>query len=465
MTQPLSTHDFSRLMSIFSCPPNVHIAVGVSGGADSLCLVFLLDTWIRENGGTLTALTVDHQLRENATAEAQQVQQWLVKKNIAHHILTWVHETKISGLQATARKARYQLMEQWCRDNKATYLATAHHEDDQQETLLQRLAKGSGLKGLCGISPKVDRPFGALIRPLLTVSKAILERTLAEKNHPYITDPSNQNIQFDRVRWREMAPKLQDLGLTPHSITKTIRRLQIANTTLDDLTDQCLAQRAALSPLGYATLHTNYLDSPSFGKTHWADVHTEIRHRCLIRLLLCIGNRDYPPPYEVIDHLDQKLRSGHFTGHTAGGCHIFRHQKTVFIAKESRQPLQEQSFRFGQIWDDRFHIFLDNTAPYNSDPNNTALDKQKLDHMCRQLPLTITSLGKKRSAQYASILMHHPALLAPLPVLSDMEGKIGFFPHFPQHFNPSFLNKIPVKVAFLPKQRLTPFHINDTMPC
>lgn len=455
MTKPLSAHEFSRLMEIFSCPPNTHIAVGVSGGADSLCLIFLLHDWVCANGGTLTALTVDHQLRENSTAEAQQVQQWLVQKNIRHHILTWVHKKKICGLQATARKARYQLMEEWCLHNQATYLATAHHADDQQETLLQRLAKGSGLKGLCCITPKVQRPFGTLIRPLLTVSKRDLEATLHEKGHTYITDPSNQNTQFDRVRWREMAPKLHDLGLTHHSITKTIRRLQIANTTLDDLTDQCLHQRATLSSLGYATFNTNHSKG-----IHWADVHTEIRHRCLIRLLLCIGNRDYAPPYEVIDHLDQKLLSRYFTGHTAGGCHIFWHQKKIFITKESRQPSQEQSFHFGQIWDDRFHIFWDNTAP-----NNATLDKQILRQTPPQLPFTIASLGKKRSEQYASILMHHPALLAPLPVLSDKGREIIFFPHFPQHFSPPVLNRIPVKVVFFPKQRLTPFHINDTMPC
>src|SRR5262245_21437394 len=169
---PLTEAEFAALMrplGPFEAQPR--LAVAVSGGSDSLALTLLLHDWARRQRGVLTALTVDHGLRPEAAAEARQVARWLRARGIRHRVLTWrpAGEARRGGLQAAARAARYRLLGAWCRANGVLHLALAHHREDQAETLLLRLARGSGLDGLAAMAAVSEREGVRLIRPLLAV--------------------------------------------------------------------------------------------------------------------------------------------------------------------------------------------------------------------------------------------------------------------------------------------------------
>lgn len=191
--------DFSATLSrIGYFEKNPALAVAVSGGADSMALLLLADEWARANGGRAIALTVDHGLRKESAAEARQVGKWCKARGIEHHILRWKTKKPRSAIQAKAREARYALLTGWCRKNKILHLLTAHHLNDQAETLLLRLSRGSFIEGLAAIPAVSTRGGVRLLRPLLGVPKASLASLLAAKRQPWIEDPSNLNRRYAR---------------------------------------------------------------------------------------------------------------------------------------------------------------------------------------------------------------------------------------------------------------------------
>ena len=143
-----------------------HIAAGVSGGADSMALAVLLHAWAGARGGRVTALTVDHGLRPEAAREARRAGRTLRSLGIGHRSLRWEGPSPTANLQAEARRIRYGLLEDWCARHGVLQLALAHHRDDQAETLLLRLGRGSGLDGLAAMSPVSARAHIRLLRPL-----------------------------------------------------------------------------------------------------------------------------------------------------------------------------------------------------------------------------------------------------------------------------------------------------------
>ena len=128
------------------------VAVGVSGGADSLALLLLMDELLRPLGRRVAALTVDHGLRKESRAEAEYVAGVAAARGIEHHILTWQGDKPRSGVEEAARTARYALLCSWCHEHGVETLCMAHHQQDQAETFLIRLQRGSGLTGLCGMA-------------------------------------------------------------------------------------------------------------------------------------------------------------------------------------------------------------------------------------------------------------------------------------------------------------------------
>jgi len=163
---PLDASGFARLMASlgpFESAPR--IAVAVSGGADSLALALLAADWAAAQGGKAVALTVDHGLRPEAAAEARQVRRWLADCGISHFILAWRGPRSGADVQAAARAARYRLMGEWCARRGILHLLLAHHRDDQAETVLLRLARGSGLEGLAAMAPVSELPAADGVPP------------------------------------------------------------------------------------------------------------------------------------------------------------------------------------------------------------------------------------------------------------------------------------------------------------
>lgn len=181
-------------------PGGGRLGLAVSGGPDSMAMLLLAHAVIP---GGFAVGTVDHGLRPEAQAECAAVARACAMRGVDCAILTARMES--GNLQADARRARYAVLGQWSRERGLAALATAHHADDQAETLLMRLARGSGVAGLAGIreAGRVEGVDVPVIRPLLSFRRAELARVIAAGNIAVAHDPSNTDDRFDRVRLRK----------------------------------------------------------------------------------------------------------------------------------------------------------------------------------------------------------------------------------------------------------------------
>ncbi|MFG1321647.1 tRNA lysidine(34) synthetase TilS [Xanthobacter variabilis] len=233
----LDTAERDRLLAGFSSFPSILIAV--SGGPDSTALLWLAAHWraAQPGGPILCAATVDHGLRPEAAAEAQGVARLCADLGVPHRTLVWEGPKPAHGLQAAARDARYRLLFAAAREVGAPAIALAHTQDDQAETVLFRLARGSGLSGLAAMRAVSEREGVALLRPLLGVAKARLVATLEEPGVPFVRDPANTDPRFTRARLRQLAPQLAQEGLDARRLGQFALRVARLDAAAEVATD------------------------------------------------------------------------------------------------------------------------------------------------------------------------------------------------------------------------------------
>lgn len=348
---PLGDPEFAAAMAaVGPFEPCPELAVAVSGGPDSLALALLADRWARARSGAVVALTVDHRLRPDSSAEATQVGDWLRARGIRHETLVWHGPYPIHDLQAAARAARYRLLGQWCRQAGLLHLLTAHHQDDQAETLILRLGRGSGLAGLAGMAPIVEDGRHRLLRPLLPVPAARLKATLAALDQAWLEDPSNRNPAFARVRVRAQKSLFAEAGLTPQRLAETSRHLARARTVLEQLVERVLIEGVSLHPAGFALLDPRPL----------AAAPEEIGLRALAAVIATVGGEEFPPRFDRLERAADALYGGALGGgRTLGGCRILPWRGRVLVLRELAavappEPLPDAG---GTIsWDHRFLI-------------------------------------------------------------------------------------------------------------
>jgi len=228
------------------------LLLAVSGGPDSTALLVLAARWAKrlKRGPKLTAVTIDHGLRPEAAREAAAVKQLAGKLGVAHRTLRWRGKKPRAGLQEAARNARYALLAEAAARSGVAHVLTAHTLDDQAETILFRMARGSGLLGLAGMAPVAPLPARArhdifLVRPLLHVPKVRLVATLQAAKIGYAEDPSNHDPRFTRARLRTLMPALAREGLDARGLARLALRLRRAEAALAVVVD---AARGALAP-------------------------------------------------------------------------------------------------------------------------------------------------------------------------------------------------------------------------
>lgn len=351
--------EFAAAMTGMAVRPSARIAIAVSGGADSMALVMLLVQWARANGAGVHALTVDHGLRDAAADEARQVSSWLAPLKIPHTTLCW-HEgrdyrDRPGSAQAAAREARYRLMTGWCTDNGCTHLFLAHHADDQAETFLMRLARGSGIDGLAAMAPLVDRDGVRLARPLLAIPKARLVAYCEQIGQPWIEDPSNTNEAYGRVRFRAARDVLAREGLSTDRLLATAQHMRRARAALDHYVADLLDNACAWDRHGLARVSlTPFLEAPE-----------EVGLRALASLLMRVSGQVYRPRFERLARLYETLRAGPWRDATLHGCRLVREGEVLTVAREAAQVSDEVALRPGAavIWDGRFEIVLTGALP------------------------------------------------------------------------------------------------------
>ena len=210
------------------------VLVAVSGGPDSMALLDLAARWRSEasNLPPVFAATVDHGLRAGSGAEAQVAAEFAASRGVPHAVLSWEGEKPATRLQERAREARYSLLAAEARRRGADFILTAHHADDQAETILMRLVRGSAIAGLAGMAALSLRDGLTLFRPLLGVRKAALVDWCDREAIPYVRDPSNENPRFARTGARGLAALLEAQGLGPDEWARLARRAARAEEAL-----------------------------------------------------------------------------------------------------------------------------------------------------------------------------------------------------------------------------------------
>jgi tRNA(Ile)-lysidine synthase len=330
--------------------------LAVSGGSDSMALMVLVARWLGSGqappGLTVDVATVDHGLRAGSADEAEWVAGRAKALGLTHTTLVWTGEKPGSAVQQLAREARYALLAAHASAEVPAAVVTAHTEDDQAETLLMRLGRGSGLDGLSGMArARTLFPDGSvqLVRPLLGLSKSFLTATLRAAGDDWLDDPSNERLDFERVRLRSAQASQAALGLSNSKLALSARRLLRAREALEAVAEARLATLVDVHEGAYASLERARLRAEP----------AEVRIRILGQLLRAFGGDARPAQLSQIETLDAALARDRPHAQTLGGCMISQGRTKIRLYREPGiHTLPELTLHPGEdaVWDWRFRI-------------------------------------------------------------------------------------------------------------
>ncbi len=339
----LSGPDCEELFS--SLKTEVHIALAVSGGSDSMAILRLAHKWAEKNHVTLTALTVNHGLRAEAFAEAEQVAQWCAALSINHCTLNWTAEKPKTGLQAKARVARYDLMAQWCQAHGVNWLLTAHTLDDQAETVAMRQARTQTDDSLAGIWLVSKWQETRLLRPLLDCRREALRIYLKTMEQPWIDDPSNEDERFERVRVRK---RLACDPTKSRDLADVATVASVAVLRLEALASAWIFEYLEVFPEGYG----------SIPRDAFSRCEVSVQKRLIQKLVGLFGSVGAVDPHELAQ-VAEWIGRGETTRRTLGGAVIAGRKHTLVFGREPGRisPLVAVVPETGKmLWDGRFEI-------------------------------------------------------------------------------------------------------------
>jgi len=312
-------------------------------------------------------LTVDHGLRPQSGSEARSVQDLALRLGFRHAVLPWRGAKPKTGLQAAARAARYALLAGFMRREGLGLLVTGHTADDQAETLLMRLARGSGVDGLAAMAPLA--PLAALApprsacageiliaRPLLVVSKARLRAALEARGVGWCEDASNSAPMFERSRLRAAQQTLLGLGLTQDSLGRSAQRLQQARAALDWAVAQFCRTEGCyhVDPCGLIRIDA----------AAWGTLPSELKVRLLLKAVAAVGGDGRPLARAKLEALGQTLSATLASPPATGRWTLARtairltREQIVLEREPGRMPWPELMLEPGgrALWDGRFWV-------------------------------------------------------------------------------------------------------------
>lgn len=324
--------------------PAAPAVLAVSGGSDSTALLRL----VAASGATPPVVTVDHGLREDSATEAAGVARLCSALGLAHVTLAWRHRAAAGNLQAAAREARYRLIADWAVPRGIGTIVTGHTLDDQAETVLMRLARGSGVDGLAAMRETGHLGEMTLFRPLLGLGRGALRDHLRSLGQAWVEDPSNADRRFDRVKAREALRHLAPLGLTPERLARTAEHMARAADALEAVLDGWAATEVDLRPTGEARI----------ARAAWAGLPDELRLRLLARVLGAVSGQVYRPRFDALAPLDGALRDPVAAGRALHGCLIRPEPDVLLIVREPAAVAPPRPIGSGGAdWDGRWRVW------------------------------------------------------------------------------------------------------------
>jgi tRNA(Ile)-lysidine synthase len=304
-----------------------HIGVALSGGPDSLALVYLAKCLSIEKKIKVSFFTVDHKLRKESESEVKKIQILLKKFDISCQVLEWTTKKPKSNIQSIARKNRYNLILNTCEKKKINHLLLGHHVDDLYENFFIRLLRGSGLKGLTSfdlVSRTANKKI-SILRPLINSEKKELIYISKKIFKFYVQDPSNENIIFQRTRVRSLISNFKKEGLDKNKLNLTIRNLKSSIETIDFYVEKNIYSNS----IYIKNKNTFVLKQDFFEQSR------EVIFRSFIIILRSISKRYYSPRGKSIIRIILKIQTNKLSKVTLGGCFIEKINKTILITKEN----------------------------------------------------------------------------------------------------------------------------------
>ena len=321
------------------------LGVAVSGGSDSLSLLYLINSWSNKKNLKIVILTVDHNLRNGSADEALYVGELCNKLGLIHKTLFWDHEDIEGNLSASAREARYRLMQNSIPSD--AILITGHTLDDQAETFLMRLRRGSGVDGLASMAEQSYLSFGndgiTIFRPLLDFERQTLRKILKFYKVDWIEDPTNNDQSFERVRVRDLLARFVEIGIDKNTIGRTALLMQSAKTALNHFASDCYEK------FGSCDNGDIIFDFSEFSKQP-----LDVKRRLISAAQKWISNQKYRPRLSQVDALinsiDEKVT---FSG---SGTICYFHNNSIRITREANACVCEIEASNDVIFDRRWKL-------------------------------------------------------------------------------------------------------------
>ena len=321
------------------------LGVAVSGGSDSLSLLYLIDAWSNKKNLKIVILTVDHNLRNGSADEALYVGELCNKLGLIHKTLFWDHEDIEGNLSASAREARYRLMQNSIPSD--AILITGHTLDDQAETFLMRLRRGSGVDGLASMAEQSYLSFGndgiTIFRPLLDFERQTLRKVLKFYKVDWIEDPTNNDRSFERVRVRDLLARFVEIGIDKNTIGRTALLMQSAKRALNHFASDCYEK------FGSCDNGDIIFDFSEFSKQP-----LDVKRRLISAAQKWISNQKYRPRLSQVDALinsiDEKVT---FSG---SGTICYFHNNSIRITREANACVCEIEASNDVIFDRRWKL-------------------------------------------------------------------------------------------------------------
>lgn len=353
MNKAISHEEFSKILhdKNFIYEKNPHVAVGVSGGVDSIALLILVNNWIKKQKGCLTVVHFDHKIRKHSNLDAEFVKSFSMKLGVECKILKWSGLTPSSSLMKKARDQRYEKILNYCRVKKIITLMTAHHLEDSIETYLMRKRRKHSTLGLAGIPTFNNRSFIQIFRPLLNIEKERLIKTCLRHKITWIEDSNNKNKKFERVRVRETIRKFSE---TKKKIIIRDLKLSIKNNNkIEEKLSTFFCKNLELSEFGVFTVR----------KENLIKLSHKLQVEVLKKILVTCSGSIYPPKKTKIELFLKKNHLNKMYKTSLHCCilkvrknliHIYReYNKIIKTTPDCINIRKNKSF----MWDGRFEIY------------------------------------------------------------------------------------------------------------
>jgi len=325
------------------------LGVAVSGGGDSLALLQLLIEAARYR---LEVITVDHGLRPESAQEAQSVAKFCEAAQIPHHIARWENRRDGGNLSDQARLARKALIGAWARTRELSFVALGHTADDQAETFLMRLSRGSGVQGLSAMDTVVEEEGLFWLRPLLHVRRPALRHHLTDRGIAWIDDPTNEDERYTRVKMRRVVETLSDAGISVPAINKTTTRLRSAKQVLYTATKDLAEAIAHVTPAGEIRME----------RARFLSANSALQLRLLSEAIRLMCGSYYTARAHAVEAAIASIASGK-GGVTLSGS-VVRVPKPDMISIRREPARVDEPIAYGKLWDERWMV--EGPAPLGS---------------------------------------------------------------------------------------------------